>query len=64
MTRHKTSERVLTILERDELTAGQLAERTGLTTAQVRGAVARLLSVTKEIVSDGGRPARYKAAEG
>lgn len=61
--RHKTSERVLTILERDELTVGELSDRTGLTTSQVRAAVSRLYAM-REIVSDGGRPSRYQAKKG
>lgn len=58
--RHKTSDRVLAILRRDELTVGELADRTGLTTSQIRSAVARLYAM-REIVSDGGRPSRYRA---
>jgi DNA-binding transcriptional regulator PaaX len=43
------------------LTIAQLAERLGLTTSQVRSAVSRMVK-TKEIVSNGGRPAEYRVA--
>jgi DNA-binding IclR family transcriptional regulator len=62
--RSNASEKITTALSRgDLLSISQLAERTGLTTSQVRSAVSRLQSLGT-IRSDGKRPASYRLTEG